>query len=280
MLLKKEVSFLHGNILTKEMLDETYAYPRNFVELKYNDYSDGIITGLDFVEKDGTMYLTKGFVKFKGEYYFLLENINLTNYFLDMKKNSKRQSTTYYLYLKRSEPIKAGSIIVRNLDLYVSEENKQDEFFSLCRFFGNESNMNLPRLNGSGEQKPFYDLIDNNLYVNLIDTLYAMPGKATYHPFLFKAVAEYLEQKPNKSILDNVILMQIQNMKVLSIDAMKTYINAVGCDDEKSTNRKGLFDSFIKCLKKKEEQKTFLEKNKENEHFKSRGHNGPKGMLL
>ena len=280
MLLKKEVSFLHGNILTKEMLDETYAYPRNFVELKYNDYSDGIITGLDFVEKDGTMYLTKGFVKFKGEYYFLLENINLTNYFLDMKKNSKRQSTTYYLYLKRSEPIKAGSIIVRNLDLYVSEENKQDEFFSLCRFFGNESNMNLPRLNGSGEQKPFYDLIDNNLYVNLIDTLYAMPGKATYHPFLFKAVAEYLEQKPNKSILDNVILMQIQNMKVLSIDAMKTYINAVGCDDEKSTNRKGLFYSFIKCLKKKEEQKTFLEKNKENEHFKSRGHNGPKGMLL
>ena len=280
MLLKKEVSFLHGNILTKEMLDETYAYPRNFVELKYNDYSDGIITGLDFVEKDGTMYLTKGFVKFKGEYYFLLENINLTNYFLDMKKNSKRQSTTYYLYLKRSEPIKAGSIIVRNLDLYVSEENKQDEFFSLCRFFGNESNMNLPRLNGSGEQKPFYDLIDNNLYVNLIDTLYAMPGKATYHPFLFKAVAEYLEQKPNKSILDNVILMQIQNMKVLSIDAMKTYINAVGCDDEKSTNRKGLFDSFIKCLKKKEEQKTFLEKNKENEHFKSRGHNGHKGMLL
>ena len=87
MLVKKEVSFLHGNILTKEMLDEIYAYPRNFVELKYNDYSDGIITGLDFVEKDGTMYLTKGFVKFKGEYYFLLENINLTNYFLDMKKN-------------------------------------------------------------------------------------------------------------------------------------------------------------------------------------------------
>lgn len=280
MLVKKDVSFLHGNILTKEMLNETYAYPRNFVELKYSDYSDGIVAGLDFIEHNGIMYLTKGFVKFKGEYYFLLENINLTNYFLDMKKNSKQQSTTYYLYLKRSEPIKAGSIIVRNLDLYVSEESKQDEFFSLCRFFGNESNMNLPQLNGSGEQKPFYDLIDNNLYVNLIDTLYAMPGKATYHPFLFKAVAEYLEQKPNKSILDNVILMQIQNMKVLSIDAMKTYIYAVGCNDEKAGDRKEFFNLFVKCLKKKEEPKIFLEKNKENEHLKSRRHNGPKGMLL
>lgn len=279
MLVKKEVSFLHGNILTKEMLDEIYAYPRNFVELKYNDYSDGIITGLDFVEKDGTMYLTKGFVKFKGEYYFLLENINLTNYFLDMKKNSKRQSATYYLYLKRSEPIKAGSIIVRNLDLYVSEESKQDEFFSLCRFFGNESNMNLPRLNGSGEQKPFYDLIDNNLYVNLIDTLYAMPGKATYHPFLFKAVAEYLEQKPNKSILDNVILMQIQNMKVLSIDAMKTYINAVDCKAQESSDRESFFKLFTECLEKKEEKKIPLEDNRKKISSKSK-QNMPKGMLL
>lgn len=279
MLVKKDISFLHGSILTKEMLDETYAYPRNFVELKYNDYSDGIIAGLDFVENDGVTYLTKGIVKFKGEYYFLLDDINLTSYFLKMHKQQNWSNKLYYLYLKSSAPIKADSIIVQNLELYVSEECKQDDLFLLCRFHGGKDNMELPRLNGN-EEEAFKKLIDNTLYVNLIDTLYAMPGKVTYHPFLFKAVAEYLEHKPNKSMLDNVILIQIQNMKVLSIDAMKTYIDAVGCDDEKVANRKDFFNLFVKCLEKKEEQKTFLEKSKENEHFKSRRHNGPKGMLL
>ena len=279
MLVKKEVSFLHGNILTKEMLNETYAYPRNFVELKYSDYSDGIITGLDFVENDGITYLTKGIVKFKGEYYFLLDDINLTSYFLDMKKQQNWQSTLYYLYLKRSEPIKAGSIVVQNLDLYVSEESKQDDLFLLCRFFGTESNMRLPRLNGSGEQKPFKDLIDNNLYVNLIDTLYAMPKKATYHPFLFKAVAKYLEQKQGKSMLDYVILMQIQNMKILSIDAMRTYIAAVDCKAQESSDRESFFKLFTECLEKKEEKKIPLEDNRKKISSKSK-QNMPKGMLL
>ena len=279
MLVKKEVSFLHGNILTKEMLNETYAYPRNFVELKYSDYSDGIITGLDFVENDGITYLTKGIVKFKGEYYFLLDDINLTSYFLDMKKQQNWQSTLYYLYLKRSEPIKAGSIVVQNLDLYVSEESKQDDLFLLCRFFGTESNMRLPRLNGSGEQKPFKDLIDNNLYVNLIDTLYAMPKKATYHPFLFRAVTEYLEQKQDKSMYDYVILMQIQNMKVLSIDTMRTYIAAINHNEQEKSDREGFFKFFTDCLQKKEEKKISLEDNEKNTMYRPRN-NGPKGMLL
>ena len=280
MLVKKEVSFLHGNILTKEMLNETYVYPRDFVELKYCDYSDGIIAGLDFVENDGTTYLTKGIVKFKGEYYFLLEDINLTSYFLEMHKQQNWSTKLYYLYLKSSTPIKVDSIIVQNLDLYVSEECKQDDLFLLCRFYGGKDNMELPQLNGNEEKEPFKKLTDDNLYVNMIDTLYAMPGKATYHPFLFKAVAEYLEQKPNKSILDNVILMQIQNMKVLSIDAMETYIYATGYNNEKNLDRESFFDLFVKCLKKKEDvNKISSENNKEKKVSKAR-YNGPKGMLI
>ena len=139
--------------------------------------------------------------------------------------------------------------------------------------------MKLPRLNGRGEQKPFFDLIDNNVYVNLTDTLYAMPGKATYHPFLFRAVAEYLEQKQDKSMYDYVILMQIQNMKVLSIDAMRTYITAVDCKEQKNLDRKDFFKSFTNCLKKKEEKKISSEDKRESELSKPR-YNGPKGMLL
>ena len=278
MLVKKEVSFLHGNILTKEMLNETYAYPRNFVELKYNVYSDGIIEGLNFVEKDGITYLTKGIVKIEGEYYFLLDDIDLTSYFKETQKEQNWKNNVYYLYLKSETPIKVDSIVVKKLSLYVSE-NKESDLFLLCRFFGTNDNLDLPKLKYN-EEDEFDDLIKNNLYVNLVNTLYAMPKKATYHPFLFEAAAEYLKQKQDKRVLDYVILMQIQNMKVLSIDAMETYINATGYNNEKNLDRESFFDLFVKCLKKKEDvNKISSENNKEKKVSKAR-YNGPKGMLI
>lgn len=151
--------------------------------------------------------------------------------------------------------------------------------FFLCRFFGTEDNLYLPKLNYDKENE-FDDLIENRLYVNLVDTLYAMPKRPTYHPFLFEAVAEYLKQKQNKRVLDYVILMQIQNMKVLSVEAMETYINADGYNNEKNGDRESFFDLFVKCLQKKEEgNKIFLKDDKENKNFNMKQPR-PKGMLL
>lgn len=278
MLIKKDVSFLHGSILTKEMLNEIYIYPRNFVELKYNVYSDGIIEGLNFVEKDGITYLTKGIVKIAGEYYFLLNDVDLTSYFKEIQKKQNWKNDVCYLYLKSEMPIKADSIVVKKLDLYVSE-NKESDLFLLCRFSSINDNLYLPKLNNR-KKNEFEDLIINHLYVNLVNTLYAMPKKATYHPFLFEAVAEYLKQKQDKRVLDFVILMQIQNMKVLSIDAMETYIYATGYNNEKNLDRESFFDLFVKCLKKKEDvSKISSENNKEKKVSKAK-YNGPKGMLI
>lgn len=278
MLIKKDVSFLHGSILTKEMLNEIYVYPRNFVELKYNVYSDGIIEGLNFIEKDGITYLTKGIVKIEGEYYFLLDDIDLTSYFKETQKEQNWKNDVYYLYLKSETPIKVDSIVVKKLSLYVSE-NKESDLFLLCRFFGTKDNLDLPKLKYNKEDE-FKDLIKTESYVNLINTLYAMPKKATYHPFLFEAVAEYLKQKQDKRALDYVILMQIQNMKVLSIDAMETYINATGYNNEKNLDRESFFDLFVKCLKKKGDvNKISSENNREKKVSKAR-YNGPKGMLI
>lgn len=278
MLIKKDVSFLHGSILTKEMLNEIYIYPRHFIDLKYNVYSDGIIEGLNFIEKDGITYLTKGIVKIEGEYYFLLDDIDLTSYFKETQKEQNWKNDVYYLYLKSETPIKVDSIVVKKLSLYVSE-NKESDLFLLCRFFGTKDKLDLPKLKYNKEDE-FKDLIKTESYVNLINTLYAMPKKATYHPFLFEAVAEYLKQKQDKRALDYVILMQIQNMKVLSIDAMETYINATGYNNGKNLDRESFFDLFVKCLQKKEEgNKIFLKDDKENKNFNMKQPR-PKGMLL
>ena len=100
MLVNKKVFFRHGAILTKEMLNVVYDYPRDFLCLKYDKYSDGIISGLDFkiLHEDNSLVLTKGIVKYKNELYFLLEDVNLTKFFSQQNLEISRKSR--YLQLK------------------------------------------------------------------------------------------------------------------------------------------------------------------------------------
>lgn len=114
MLLQKTVSFVHGAVLTKDMLGELYQYPRDFVKLKYDSYSDGILEGIDFVVQEGNVCITRGIIKFQGEYYFLLQPVNLTVYL----QGKSLQDKQYNLYLQRSE--KSMLIILqKNLWKYI-----------------------------------------------------------------------------------------------------------------------------------------------------------------
>ena len=46
-----EIVFEAGNILSVQMLEETYRYPREFLHLAHADFGEGIICGLDFAHR-------------------------------------------------------------------------------------------------------------------------------------------------------------------------------------------------------------------------------------
>ncbi len=74
-----QLEFLHKSILTAEMLEEMYSYPREIERLMYNDYSDGIIHGMNFEENpDGELILTAGMIRIKNRQYMLAENVNIS----------------------------------------------------------------------------------------------------------------------------------------------------------------------------------------------------------
>ena len=72
------LEFPHGAILTSAMLQEIYKYPREFFDLLYKNYGDGIICGLDYLIEDQNLFLTFGVIRRDGEFYFLAQNLNIS----------------------------------------------------------------------------------------------------------------------------------------------------------------------------------------------------------
>ena len=265
MLLQKTVSFVHGAVLTKDMLGELYQYPRDFVKLKYDSYSDGILEGIDFVVHEGNVCITRGLIKFQGEYYFLLQPVNLTVYL----QGKSLQDKQYNLYLQRSEKKYADHITEKSLEIYISEDTETDMFL-LFRFWGTD--MRLPTVRSqedmvkSTKKSRFWEF-DNPLYVDFRDTVYAMPEKGTFHPFLFRAVRKYLKEKENKSTIEWGLLLQLQNNSILAVETMRTYLDYIGQVNEvKSRNE--LFCEFIQAIEKKH---SFPDKKEDIKHVHSFG---------
>ena len=249
MLVNKKVFFRHGAILTKEMLNVVYDYPRDFLCLKYDKYSDGIISGLDFkiLHEDNSLVLTKGIVKYKNELYFLLEDVNLTKFFSQQNLEISRKSR--YLQLKMEIKDNKENVQEKLLMLVVLDNAFDERNIPLCRFRWNGSEIKIPKINYLDETI-FDDFIDNQSYLNVVDTPYAYLKEATYHSMLFKAIGEYLNNKKNKTILDYIILIQIQNNIVLSMETIKSYILFSGKEKAvvDNCNRKDLFKLFVDCI--------------------------------
>ncbi|MGP0577047.1 DNA and RNA helicase [Paenibacillus peoriae] len=63
--------FEKGRILKTEMLENLRDYPRSFLDIRYQDFSDGIITGMNVTVGENTLTIGRGIVKHKDRLYLL-----------------------------------------------------------------------------------------------------------------------------------------------------------------------------------------------------------------
>lgn len=66
--------FSAGRILKTEMLEELRDYPREFFNIRFSEYSDGIISGCDIEVTDNFIVVKKGIIKYGGLIYILTED--------------------------------------------------------------------------------------------------------------------------------------------------------------------------------------------------------------
>ena len=73
--------FSRDMILKAEMLENLKMYPRNFFEVIYKNYSDGVIAGADLEIINGkSISVQPGIIKYNGVLYHLEERMLLENY--------------------------------------------------------------------------------------------------------------------------------------------------------------------------------------------------------
>ena len=251
-----EIVFEAGDILSAQMLDETYRYPREFLHLSHAGYGNGIIAGLDFETKDDSVYLTAGIVKFDGKCYILPQNVNL-DIWLKHHNPALTSSAEYFLCLVCKDVLsdreQASGIKLHRRMMLRAEKERPSGSLLLARYkFRPDMGIHLPAIEITNEKNPFESFFQSGL-LQVLECDYAHPqGKTTYHPLVFRAIKDYLEQKTTLSPYDFGLLVELQNHGIVAIKSLMAYVAANKEVSLTSLNltREKLLQEVVECIQK------------------------------
>ena len=241
-----DIVFEAGNVLSAQMLEETYRYPREFLRLSYASCCDGIITGLDYISRDDSVYLTAGIVKWNGKYHILPQDENLDVW---LKAQNLSSGIPYHLCLVQEAEEHSGYGIASKIQMTLRVLPKRPESsLSLGVFRFDMGKLSLPEIKMDANE-PFEEFWQKSR-LRLLDAAYAHPqGETTFHPLLFRAICNYLEHKSSPSPYDFSLLMELQNHGIASLASLKTYVAAYNgsLSSVSGMSREELFRAVVQC---------------------------------
>ena len=240
MFTNKNLKFPHKAILTSELLQEIYKYPREFFRLLYKDYCDGIICGLNyFIDEDKNLILSSGIILSDGKFYFLEEDLNISEL---AEKNNLISGHDYFIFLQKESQKKSPCMTENKFTVNFSEEEKN---FTLGKFrFKSKDDFTLPTL--SDGEDPFENFFRASR-LNLADVPFTDKETSTFHPQIFDAIKKFLLSKENKTPFDYSILTYLQNNGVISLQTVKFYIEEE-TGENNFESRQELLEIFCKCI--------------------------------
>ena len=250
-----EIVFAAGELLSAAMLEESYRYPREFLQLYHAASPDGIIRGLDFVSREDGVYLTAGIVKLRGIYYTMPWDISLGEW-ISEQKEPLLEGAEYFFCIKQEEVMTsendAHGIAARGRIALKALRDRPEGALLLGKYKHRADRpLRLPTLQ-MGDADPFAEFTQAS-YVQLLESEYAHPqGTTTYHPLLFRAMQSFLEQKKTLSPYDFSLLTALQNNGIVALRTLLSYVAASREVSPASLqmNREKLFHEVTVCLTK------------------------------
>lgn len=226
MLKSSKIKFESGSILTANMLENLQTFSLRDIEINYYNYSSGIIKGLDFENDENYLYLTPGFLKYDGEYYFLEKKERIMNF----SENFEEKNKNIYIYLMEDESEKIDSITIKKLRVQLSNKEEKGIFLG---YFSHHKGEKI-----STKYKELRNIKDNpGNYINIINRKYAGREGATLSPEIIYLYAKELLEKQLLNHMDNYIFSKGLNREIVEIDILKKYLNLDGDDFQEIYNK-------------------------------------------
>lgn len=241
-LCRKILDFRPDAVLTAGMLEELDNFPHEILGLFYQDYCDGIVTGLDFRSENGSIILGPGLVRFQGAFYTLPENVDLSALMDAWLENHPSSGKSWNIVLARAGCETVRGVPVEYLGFeFASEPSDNVEKLQIAGF-GDGLKTRLPEVAGPDAADSFL----SKSRLQLLDTPMAATGEAGFVAPVFLAARNLLLAKKWKSAQDLALLFKLTDAPFLSMDTVKTYIQIMGGDVP--DDRKGIFREFFRCL--------------------------------
>lgn len=216
-----ELTFEKGSVLTREMLEELKAFPKDILDIWYNQYPDGILAGTELAQEEDEsgnkeIYIRKGLLKYKGCIYRMEEDLNLTRCIRQWSSQGKIQEQSPYKLVfvpdERILPEGRTTRILHSMKLTACPKSMETEGILYARF----------KILESETVSLFHQIdvedISRATYWNMTECPYSCLGGSTYHPYIFEIIRRKLMAKKRKSQLDYLVLNEITRSQTINME--------------------------------------------------------------
>lgn len=203
--------FEKKRLLRGEMLNQLRDYPKNYIEMSFRGYGNGIVTGCEITWDSGRLTIAPGMILYRDNLYMMETPYQIECLALDRLRYLKVQ----FLAEEREEGSIAGNTRI-SLD---EEKPNQACELELCRFRLQEGAKLRDVYEGFEDFSTPYDTI------NLIHAPYAAEGGSTLNPMLLKTFAKEMMRKESNEIMDSILSMNIlAGSGHVSVDFIQEYL--------------------------------------------------------
>lgn len=221
-------AFERGRIMKKESLWALRDYSYSALQLQYQDYPDGIISGCRIRTEKDSLYIGPGMLKCR-DFVFLFTGEEAVGYV----PTNQYVSLKFRLNKKEEQPDYTRYITEFVLD--ENTERTQDEL-EICRFKLKEG----AKLRT--DYKDFFDIQTEYDTVNLADATWSASGRNT----LSKEITDYfakeiLKCKEAKWQDVQFAYFLLQSREAVSFDVLKDYIRRKTDEENRNYNTREIF---------------------------------------
>lgn len=249
--------FEKKRLLRVEMLDKLRDYPKNFLDLWFQDYGDGVVSGCDITWDDGRLTISSGMVIWKKNLYFMEQPFVM---------ECRAEDKVRYLKVQFLAEIREAGKITGNTRIFL-EDKKPDPAceMELCRFRLQEG----ARLRDSHENLQDYSTEFDT--VNLIHQPYGAAGESTLNPRIIRQFSrEMLKSRSSDPYDISFSAAALGNHGHITAELIREYLSCRLGDEYGEKGNAAVYRGLLEILRTQ----------KSGEVKRGQGSQGKRGMML